>query len=148
MCFKSEQPVYNMDSGLFETFRPFDIICLVKPRLDLNDYRHLLAEFAGLDHQRSNGRFGPDAVKAHLYRQNVRVMCRLPDKIGNSRIRHIWMVKQHIACLDQIECTLGIDEKRRRDAFYRHILEVGPVYLANPGHSRYIQWPVDRINIV
>ena len=96
---KTDQPVNDMDVGLFECPCPRNVRLLIPASLELDERGHLLARLSRPD-QRANDRAARPrgAIEGLLDGEHVGVARRLVDeRFHRGRERVVWMMRKHIA---------------------------------------------------
>lgn len=70
-------PVNDLTPGLLQTARPFDVVFLVKARLQLDQHEHAFAVFGRFDEGFDDLAVPRDPVQGHLDRHNGGIVRRL-----------------------------------------------------------------------
>ena len=96
--FQDYQAV-NCDTPPFQLSRPYDIVFLVKTRLQLHKHGNLLSVFRRLGQRHDNGRIAADAVQCLLDGQHLRIPGGFPDELHHRGKGLEGMVQQNVSCL-------------------------------------------------
>ena len=115
-----------MTARLFKLCCPLNVVFLVKSRLEFNKNSYLFAVFSSLDKSRNNRRISADTVQGLLDGKNIRIGCRLFDKINHNIKAFIRMMHKSVLFTDSLKNIIITAEFRRRiygnDWFKAHIL--------------------------
>ena len=80
MGLQADEAVDDVHAGALQRFGPGDVGCLVEPRLQLDQHRHLHAAFGGTDQAAGDRAVAAGSVQGHLDALHPRVVGGLGDE--------------------------------------------------------------------
>ena len=147
--FQAYQTVNHMAARFFQHSGPYNIIFLVKAGLQLHQHRHLLAVLCRLGQRRNDRGIAADPVEGLLDGQNLRILCRLPDKVHHRGKGLVRMVQQNISFEDFVKnMAAGRQLWHRLGRIPGRLQMPEALHAVNLHQHRQIQRPLNGINIL
>ena len=137
-----------MAAGFFQTTRPEDIVFLIETRLQLNQYRYLLAVFRST-RQRSNDRtVAAHTVQRLLNRQHLRIIGSIAHQLNYRVKAFIGVMQQNIIFTDSGE-QITVIRQLQRTLWHKWLIQPRPHALHTDKFKEAgrIQRPVDFIDL-
>ena len=146
MGFKAHHAIQDLRSNGLQHLGPVDVGFLVKPRLELNHHRHLLATAHGFTQQIHQGRIGAGAVNGLLDREHVRVMHRLAQKGQHSVETFKRLVDEYVALAKLLKNRLARRQLAGVTGLVGRETQIGIVYkLDQLRHARQVHGPLHAV---
>ena len=147
--FQAHQAVNYVAARLFQLSRPYDIVFLVKTRLQLHKHGNLLSVFRRLGQRRNDGRIAADAVQCLLDGQHLRIPGGFPDELHHRGKGLEGMVQQNVSLPDFIKKRTLFHKFRHRLGHILFFLQMLKALQAVHFHKEgKIQGAVDMVNIL
>ncbi len=129
MGLQPHHAVDHVDALALEGAGPADVALLVEARLQLDEYRDVLAVGRGLHQLLDGRRVAADAVQRLLDGEHVRVVGGGAKELHHWVERVVRVVKQHVPVADGGEQLAALETGQRwgHRLHQRRVLELGPV---------------------
>ena len=142
----------ELDAGLLQLARPFDVAPLVEARLQLDEADRLFALLGAVDEGRKQGAVVGSAIHRSLHRDHVGVRCGgRGEGLETRPERLVWLVHEHVGTSDLVEDARGLQhacEARRCDRDPRLVLQVGPVETRQLHEVGEVEQALDLVDLV
>ena len=149
VSFKSHKSVDNVAACLFKHLRPYNVILLVKTRLQLNQDRNLFSILRRLGKGRYDRRVAADTVQCLFDGKDSGVFRRLADEIHHRVETHIWMMQENIAFPDHLEdIFVSLETGHRGGRIFFRLVLVEPVQSVHLHEHGQIQRTLDAEDIL
>ena len=100
---QAHQSVNDMAAGLFQLFRPDDVILLIETGLQLHQHGNLLAVLCGLCQRGDDRRIAADPVQSLLDGQHIRILRRLSHEPDHRLKGLVGMMQQNVSLLNLVK---------------------------------------------